>query len=105
MPHLPDSGIRGIVVDAGTDSGDMKDLSPNHQMPMHFQPAWCRVTFLNPAAESPTGWTQNEAAGFSLERVFNIVNRDSRKTVESPSARALCDGAIGLANHTLRWSG
>ena len=91
---------------------------------MHFQPAWCRValggvddavitadtaeervTFLDPAAESPTDWTQDEAAGFSLERIFNIINRDPRKTVESPTVRALRDGAIGLANHTLRWSG
>ncbi len=61
-----------------------------------------RVKFLNPVAESLTGWTQNEAAGVSLEKVFKIVNQKTRQTVESPTVRALRDGVIvGLANHTL----
>jgi PAS domain S-box-containing protein len=29
------------------------------------------VTFLNPVAESLTGWTQEEAAGKSLDAVFS----------------------------------
>jgi len=61
-----------------------------------------RVTFLNPVAESLTGWTQDEAAGLSLEDVFKIINQDTRRTVESPTVRALRDGvSVGLANHTL----
>jgi PAS domain S-box-containing protein len=61
-----------------------------------------RVTFLNPVAESLTGWTQDDASGKPLETVFKIVNQDTRKTVESPTVRALRDGVIvGLANHTL----
>jgi PAS domain S-box-containing protein len=86
----------------------------------HFQPEWCRVTlasigdavittdingginFLNPVAQSLTGWTQEEAAGRPLESVFRIVNEESRRTVESPTIRALRDGVVvGLANHTL----
>jgi PAS domain S-box-containing protein len=60
------------------------------------------VTFLNPAAQALTGWTQAEAAGVILEGVFRIVNEDSHETVESPTVRALRDGVIvGLANHTL----
>lgn len=61
-----------------------------------------RVTFLNPVAESLTGWTQADAAGQPLEAVFKIVNQETRRTVESPTVRALRDGVVvGLANHTL----
>ena len=60
------------------------------------------VTFLNPVAESLTGWTQEEAAGIPLERVFKIVNEETRRAVENPATRALREGLIvGLANHTL----
>ncbi len=60
------------------------------------------ITFLNPAAESLTGWTRSEASGVSLDLVFQIVNEDTRRTVESPALRALREGVIvGLANHTL----
>ena len=33
-----------------------------------------RITFLNPVAETWTGWMQEEAIGVPLERVFKIVN-------------------------------
>src|ERR1700733_6261772 len=52
------------------------------------------VTFLNPAAQALTGWTQAEAAGVILEGVFRIVNEESHETVESPTVRALRDGVI-----------
>ncbi len=61
-----------------------------------------RVTFLNPVAESLTGWSQKEAAGVPLESVFRIVNEETRRTVENPATRALREGlVVGLANHTL----
>lgn len=60
------------------------------------------VDFLNPVAESLTGWTQQDAKGLPLESVFNIINESSRCRVECPAARALRDGTVvGLANHTL----
>jgi PAS domain S-box-containing protein len=61
-----------------------------------------RVTFLNPVAESLTGWNLAEATGQPLVRVFNIINEESRQSVEDPTGRALRDGTVvGLANHTL----
>lgn len=61
-----------------------------------------RVTYLNAVSESLTGWTNAEAAGQPLEAVFNIVNEETRKTVENPATRALSEGIIvGLANHTV----
>src|SRR3982074_2856162 len=47
-----------------------------------------RVTFLNPVAQALTGWSQAEAVSLPLEKIFNIVNEESRKTVERPGARA-----------------
>jgi PAS domain S-box-containing protein len=64
-----------------------------------------RVTFLNPVAQALTGWTQEQVAeggGVPIERVFNIINEETRAKVESPTVRALREGAIvGLANHTI----
>ena len=61
-----------------------------------------RVTFLNPVAQSLTGWTQDEAAGVSVETVFKIVHPETRMIVESPAVRALREGVnVGLTNRTL----
>ncbi len=64
-----------------------------------------RVTFLNPTAQTLTGWTLEEATaggGVPIERVFNIINESSRVKVESPTVRALREGlVVGLANHTI----
>jgi PAS domain S-box-containing protein len=60
------------------------------------------ITFLNPVAESLTGWRLDEAVGQPLERVFRIINEHTRKTVENPVTKVIQSGAIvGLANHTL----
>jgi PAS domain S-box-containing protein len=61
-----------------------------------------RVRFLNPIAETLTGWTQGEAAGRTLEEIFVIVNETTRQPVESPVDRVIREGVIvGLANHTI----
>ena len=61
-----------------------------------------RVSFLNPVAESLTGWRLVEAAGLPLTDVFVIVNEYTRATVENPVSRVLRDGTVvGLANHTI----
>ena len=60
------------------------------------------VTFLNPVAQSLTGWTQEAAAGVPLESVFKIVNEETRRVVENAASRALREGVVvGLGNHTL----
>jgi PAS domain S-box-containing protein len=61
-----------------------------------------RVTFLNPEAESLTGWTQSEAEGMPLPAVFRIVNEETRKEAENPVDKVFRTGVVvGLANHTL----
>ena len=60
------------------------------------------VTFMNPVAESLTGWGEAEAMGRSLTDIFQILNEESRQPVENPALRALSSVTIvGLANHTV----
>jgi PAS domain S-box-containing protein len=60
-----------------------------------------RVSFLNPVAEMMTGWKTGEAAGERLEKVFNIVNEETREPASNPVDRVLREGiVVGLANHT-----
>src|ERR1700719_1694768 len=99
--------------------GGMTDPSPASKEALHFQPEWCRVTlasigdavittdgegqvtFLNPVAESLTGWTQ-EAVGQPLDSVIRIINEESRKPVEIPTVEALReDHTVKLASHSL----
>jgi PAS domain S-box-containing protein len=61
-----------------------------------------RIVSLNPVAETLTGWSEVEAHGQPLERVFRIVNEQTRHPVENPTERAMREGAIvGLGNHTI----
>ncbi len=57
------------------------------------------VTFLNPVAQSLTGWTQEEAVGQPLDKVFVIVDVLGRN-LENPAARALREGIVTLPQHT-----
>jgi PAS domain S-box-containing protein len=60
------------------------------------------VTFMNPVAQALTGWTQDEASGTALDRIFRIVNETTRQPVENPVARSLREGVVvGLANHSV----
>lgn len=60
------------------------------------------VTFMNSVAEFLTGWSQAEAAGKSMDLVFDIVNRDTRRPVENPVKKVFREGkVVGLADHTL----
>jgi len=61
-----------------------------------------QVVFMNPIAEHLTGWHLADARGRSCAAVFNIINENSRRAVESPVTRVLAEGAVvGLANHTV----
>jgi PAS domain S-box-containing protein len=60
------------------------------------------ITYLNWAAEELTGWKLAEAVGLPCSKVFNIINEDTRRPVESPVDTVLATGnVVGLANHTL----
>ncbi|MEP1215710.1 MAG: EAL domain-containing protein [Marinobacter sp.] len=61
-----------------------------------------RVNYLNPIAESLTGWSETEARGLPLLQVFDIVNEHTRLPAENPVSRVIASGnTVGLANHTV----
>jgi PAS domain S-box-containing protein len=60
------------------------------------------ISFMNPVAESLTGWTQAEARERPLADVFHIVNERTRAPAEDPHDKVLRSGqVVGLANHTV----
>ncbi|MFW5857028.1 MAG: PAS domain S-box protein, partial [Planctomycetota bacterium] len=61
-----------------------------------------RIREMNPVAETLTGWPLAEAVGRPLEEAFQIVNAQTRETVQNPVSKVLATGrVVGLANHTL----
>ena len=61
-----------------------------------------RVDFMNPAAETLTGWTQEEAAGQPLAAVFQNFDLETRERCESPLATALRSVAtLGVGRSTM----
>lgn len=61
-----------------------------------------KINFMNQIAEDLTGWKYNDAIGKPLESVFNIINENTRQSVENPVKKVINEGKIvGLANHTL----
>ena len=60
------------------------------------------IKFMNPLAESLTGWPEADAIGKKLDTVFQIINENTRQTVENPVTKVLETGqVVGLANHTV----
>jgi PAS domain S-box-containing protein len=56
------------------------------------------ITYLNPVAESMTGWSREEACGRRLPEVLRIIDGDSRETVLDPLAMAIRrNEAVGLS--------
>ena len=60
------------------------------------------VQMMNPVARELTGWSQAEASGQPLEKIFHIVNETSREPVETPVAKVKrLKRIVGMANHTM----
>jgi PAS domain S-box-containing protein len=61
-----------------------------------------RVQMMNPVARELTGWSQAEARGELLEKIFNIINEATRQPVETPVAKVQrLNRIVGMANHTV----
>ena len=59
-----------------------------------------RISFLNPVAESLTGWSGAEARRKSVERVLRLIDQRTRQPVDNPVTRALRERAtVTTAEH------
>ena len=60
------------------------------------------VRFMNPIAQTLTGWTEQQASGRPMNEIFQIFNESTRQPVENPVEKVIRVGKIvGLANHTI----
>lgn len=61
-----------------------------------------RIEWLNPIAETLTGWTAEAAKGFASDEVFRIVHERTREVARDPIRACLEAGAVvGLPEDTL----
>jgi len=60
------------------------------------------VKFINPAAETLTGWKQGDALGQELVKVFHIIHEKTRDVIENPAMETLREGStLNLSNRIL----
>lgn len=50
------------------------------------------ITFMNPAAEFFTGWTQEQALGEFAGRVLDLIDEETGAAIDNPILAALCRG-------------
>ncbi len=61
-----------------------------------------RIDYMNPVAESLTGWESRDAQGRSIGEILTVIEETTREAVESPIMRCLREGQVlGLAEHTV----
>jgi len=60
------------------------------------------IVVINKVAEEMTGWSYQEAMGQPFQKVFQIINEQTRQPCDNPIDKVLASGQIiGLANHTI----
>jgi len=61
-----------------------------------------KIVLMNKVGEELTGWSQQEAKGKPISKIFYIINEQTRQICENPIEKVLETGKIaGLANNTL----
>jgi len=61
----------------------------------------CRITFINPVAESLTGWKTEEALGQPITTILRLINEKTHEQAGDIAEQVLREGRIvALANHT-----
>jgi diguanylate cyclase (GGDEF)-like protein/PAS domain S-box-containing protein len=61
-----------------------------------------RIDYMNPVAESLTGWEAREARGRSIDTVLKLVDERTRAASDNPVIRCLREGqALGPVEHTV----
>jgi diguanylate cyclase (GGDEF)-like protein/PAS domain S-box-containing protein len=58
---------------------------------------WGHVNYINPVAESMTGWSRTDAVGHPIEDVLQIIDANTRKAMQNPTASAILENkTLGL---------
>jgi diguanylate cyclase (GGDEF)-like protein/PAS domain S-box-containing protein len=61
-----------------------------------------RIDYMNPVAESLTGWENREAQGHLIGEALTVVEEGTHEASENPVTRCLREGQmLGLAEHTV----
>jgi diguanylate cyclase (GGDEF)-like protein/PAS domain S-box-containing protein len=61
-----------------------------------------RIDYMNPVAESLTGWESRAAQMRRIDEVLVVVDESTREAAECPAMRCLREGrALGLSEHTV----
>ncbi len=61
-----------------------------------------RIDYMNPVAESLTGWESREARSLLISEVLTVIDETTHSPSESPVMRCLREGQVlGLAEHTV----
>lgn len=61
-----------------------------------------RITFMNPIAESLTGWNSQQAQKQNITEIFHIINEQTRQSLENPVETVIREGGMShFTNHTL----
>ena len=61
-----------------------------------------RIDYMNPVAESLTGWENHQAQGQLIGKILTVVDEGTREAGESPIMRCLREGQVlGLTQHTV----
>lgn len=59
-----------------------------------------RITFLNPAAETLTGWPRQEAIGKPAGQILHLIDELSRQPIDNPLARASLEEHTALLSRS-----
>jgi PAS domain S-box-containing protein len=60
-----------------------------------------KIEFINEIGANLVGYNMSEAKGKLIDDIFKIINRDTKKALESPHSRAIRHGrTVGLKKHT-----
>lgn len=60
-----------------------------------------KIRYVNPAAETLTGFSGSVAVGMPIEKVFSVISEKTRKPVENPVNRALREKKVSGATHPI----
>jgi PAS domain S-box-containing protein len=55
-----------------------------------------QIKFMNPVAESLTGWNKSQADGKDIGEVFRVIDRETKAPVPDPAVKALTENKVML---------